>query len=46
MIKWLNKNWDCHDQVISLKKNTTKQLHQNLVSLKNKYIHTYINPQT
>ena len=30
----------------SLQKNRTKRLHDDVISIKNTYIHTYINPQT
>ena len=45
-IKQFNKKQDCHDKFISIQKHTTKLLLKDVVSLRNTYIHTLINPKT
>ena len=42
----MNKNYECHDQVIYIQTYRDKQLHNKVFYLINIYIHTYINPQT
>ena len=41
----MNKNYEFHEIVISHQNYRTKRLHDNVVSFKNTYIPTYINPQ-
>ena len=41
-----NKRYKRHERVISLQIHTTKRLHNDIVSLVNTYIHTYISMQT
>ena len=42
----MNKNQECPDKFVSPQKNRTRELHEEVISLINTYIHTYINPQT
>ena len=42
----MNKKYDSHDQFMYLHKHTTKGLNNEVISISNTYIHTYINSKT